>query len=360
MKNGFALALAALVGAGCAGRCAIKPTDEVMLFPTYAYQEGEKKNWVAPVRGWIYEPPSDEKISRVVGMAQSFGGVAETAAQIARLAERIRPFLVETPEGRAIPVEIAGRDVVLDESNESGYFSTVVGIEGDLLVSPASGDEAPITYHTASCEDSPRFEGVVHQPARGALIVVSTLDAAVSDAGAGGRFAFVKNLLFADLRPVSGLPDAYRDWRREGAGFHYVSSLPWQFFPTFRDFLSREGFPAGSFEMRTIPVSAIQIRNIWETVAALLVSPYDFKRNSVETMVERFPDQRLILVGTMDDKDPEVFGDIARAWPDRIEAIHIRDVAGTAKEERDLRLAEAFRDVPPSTWHVFQTGSDLR
>jgi hypothetical protein len=41
-------------------------------------------------------------------------------------------------------------------------------------------------------------------------------------------------------------------WRaNEGAQFHYVSASPWQLYPALAEFRRTNGFPAGTFHLKT-------------------------------------------------------------------------------------------------------------
>lgn len=59
----------------------------------------------------------------------------------------------------------------------------------------------------------------------------------------------------------------------------------------------------------------------------------------------------LILVGDSGERDPEIYGFIARKYPKRIHRIFIRAVKGEKKD--DKRFIKAFEDIPREKWSIF-------
>ena len=59
----------------------------------------------------------------------------------------------------------------------------------------------------------------------------------------------------------------------------------------------------------------------------------------------------LVLVGDSGERDPEIYGTIARLYPKRVLRIFIRAVKGEKGD--DKRFLDAFKDVPREKWLVF-------
>lgn len=71
----------------------------------------------------------------------------------------------------------------------------------------------------------------------------------------------------------------------------------------------------------------------------------------------------LVLIGDSGEKDPEIYGFIARKYPKRVHHIFIRAVKG--ESPRDERFLKAFEGVPEAKWSIFtdplhDLPSDLR
>jgi phosphatidate phosphatase APP1 len=76
----------------------------------------------------------------------------------------------------------------------------------------------------------------------------------------------------------------------------------------------------------------------------LFASSLETKPPVIESILERWPRRTIILVGDSGEYDPEIYGAIARAYPDRVTAILIRDVTGEATDAP--RYRKAFADLP--------------
>jgi len=59
----------------------------------------------------------------------------------------------------------------------------------------------------------------------------------------------------------------------------------------------------------------------------------------------------LVLIGDSGERDPEIYGFIARKYPKRIHQIFIRAVKDESKD--DQRFLKAFKDIPREKWMVF-------
>jgi phosphatidate phosphatase APP1 len=62
-------------------------------------------------------------------------------------------------------------------------------------------------------------------------------------------------------------------------------------------------------------------------------------------------------VGDSGEKDPEIYGQVAREFPRQVRGIFIRDV--TDENRASERYKRAFREVPEPAWVVFQSSSEL-
>jgi phosphatidate phosphatase APP1 len=65
-------------------------------------------------------------------------------------------------------------------------------------------------------------------------------------------------------------------------------------------------------------------------------------------MFQRWPRRRFVLIGDSGEKDPEIYGDLARRFPEQVQRIDVRDLKGEGRDSP--RMKAAFRDVPPEKW----------
>jgi phosphatidate phosphatase APP1 len=63
------------------------------------------------------------------------------------------------------------------------------------------------------------------------------------------------------------------------------------------------------------------------------------------------------MVGDSGERDPEIYGHLARQFPRQVRRILIRRVHGRSLSVD--RLHRAFRDVPRDKWQTFQCPSEL-
>jgi len=61
--------------------------------------------------------------------------------------------------------------------------------------------------------------------------------------------------------------------------------------------------------------------------------------------------RKLILVGDSGERDPEIYGFIARKYPKRVHQIFIRAVKNEIGNE--TRFTKAFERVPKDKWSIF-------
>jgi phosphatidate phosphatase APP1 len=110
------------------------------------------------------------------------------------------------------------------------------------------------------------------------------------------------------------------------------------------------GFPEASFSLKTLRIKDTKVFEV-------LASTKEGKIASIAEHVQRFPARRFVLVGDTGEFDPEVYGEIARRFDDRIVYIAIRNVTGD--DPGSARYAAAFADVD-APWELFTDPAALR
>jgi phosphatidate phosphatase APP1 len=81
------------------------------------------------------------------------------------------------------------------------------------------------------------------------------------------------------------------------------------------------------------------------------------KLEAIGAILSDYPQRRFVLVGDSGERDPEVYGEVARQRPDQVSRIYIRDVTGELPNAS--RYQRAFKDVPADKWRVFQEPETL-
>ncbi|MDX1667271.1 MAG: phosphatase domain-containing protein, partial [Saprospiraceae bacterium] len=107
----------------------------------------------------------------------------------------------------------------------------------------------------------------------------------------------------------------------------YVSSSEWNLYDFLVDFCQARSIPKGPFLLQNLK------RNLWELLWSGGGS-HHHKAEKIKHLLDVFPDLKFILIGDSGQRDPELYTDVAEAYPGRILAIYIRDVAGRKGREK--------------------------
>ncbi|MFM8471099.1 MAG: phosphatidate phosphatase App1 family protein, partial [Limisphaerales bacterium] len=183
------------------------------------------------------------------------------------------------------------------------------------------------------------------------LSVISDVDDTIKVSHVRDRRALLRKTFYEPFQAVDGMAAVYRAWATNGANFHYVSASPWQLYEPLAEFTATNGFPAGSWHLK-------QFRVKDGSFLALFDSPEHYKPAVIEPMLRQFPNRRFILVGDSGERDPEIYGALARKFPQQVHRIYIRDV--TDEDAEAARYQTAFKDVPRERWSVFRQPSEIR
>jgi phosphatidate phosphatase APP1 len=82
-----------------------------------------------------------------------------------------------------------------------------------------------------------------------------------------------------------------------------------------------------------------------------------FKRGAILPLLRDFPRRRFVLIGDSGEQDPEIYGALARDFPDQVWGVYIRDVTGAGPQTP--RYAAAFAGVRRERWAVFRRADEL-
>jgi len=324
--------------------------ETLVVFPTYATLEDDG-DLVVPVRAWVFER-EEESTSRnllVDALSETFD--IETDDQRERFRERIWPFLVDNERGQSVRMQLGDSSFSIGETAANGHVQERVRIPADVVAETLHVDRQrrwlEPTFETDFGSEHVRFP--LHEP--DGLSVVSDIDDTIKHTEVLDRSAMLENTFLEQFRPVEGMAELYRDLEERGStSFHYLSASPWQLLPFLESFADDHDFPNGVFHLRQLRPKSLS------SPADFISGSSHYKVSTVERLVSDFPDRRFVLIGDSGEHDPEVYGKIARRHPDAVAAILIRRVDGA--DNSDDRYAEAFREVPESTWQIIDPPFD--
>ncbi|HUY32231.1 MAG TPA: App1 family protein [Pirellulales bacterium] len=351
------LAVALLVPmVACAARASDLPRDEEMVFfNTSACLDPQGRNWLLPVHGWVFEPDEQSKVKAATleGLRRLLD-IEPTPDELPVFRARAWPFLVENRSRREFSVRVGNRYFILPKSESNGHIRQTIRLpvaEADTLSLGREPTGRWIQFSLVTAEDDDReFAGWARLIAPRGLSVVSDIDDTIKITEVADHKEVLKNTFLRSFEAVPGMADVYRDWAESGAVFHYVSAGPWQLYAPLTEFQVRSGFPAGSFELQPFR---------WKDKSAfnLFREPDSLKRPAIDALLAEFPLRRFIMVGDSGQRDPEMYAELYRRHPRQIARIYIRNVT---RERRDgPRFLEAFAEVPPEIWRVFERAIEI-
>lgn len=334
---------------------AIKPDEQVIFFNTWAYQASKDNTWVIPIHGWVFEPERGS-LTREAALE-----VFEEALELDEMPlnnllfqRHAAWFLVDNERGEHIRVRIGDRDFAAGESQANGHFSTTVMLADEFVAPLAETDlhgRRWLNFTAVMAEgDVRQFRGKVELVNGQGTTVISDIDDTIRITEVRDKdLAFARTFL-QPFEPAPGMAKLYSAWAHSGVSFHYVSSSPWQLYPLLTVFMKGQRFPEATFDLREFRPKDISIMK-------LFADTKEMKLEKIEPMMNRLPHRRFILVGDSGEKDPEVYGELARRYPDRILHVLIRNVTEEAPDNH--RFQQAFKGVPRHHWQLFTQGEDL-
>ncbi len=321
-------------------------SEIVATFPTYATRNGDSVRF--DMRAWVYEPEeSSWTRNAFLEKLRSRLDLDEDSPQARLFDRRARTFLVDNERGQKVRLEIGGETFELGRSAADGHVEDTVEIPLEVAERGFVSTDDGLALRIRAVIDTDHDERDVPVLDDEGRSVISDIDDTVKITGVLNREQMLLNTFVRPFKPVLGLADRYRELASAGAEFHYVTSGPWQLLPFLEEFLEEHGFPLGSFHMRKLRLKSLR------SPIDFITSSHDHKMTAISKLLGDFPSRRFTLVGDSGEADPEVYGNIARSFPDQVEQILIRRVEGA--DNSDARFREAFTDVA-SSWSI----EDLR
>lgn len=329
----------------------LRPDDFVVLFPTAAHLNDDGSAWIVPIHGWVFEPETDDPLRRAAIAAVTKAiGVEPSSVEATILGERLRPFLVDNKRNRLVTLRVAGYEHQLGPTDPQGHFVGEIRVAREVARGAMRSGGLDLEV-VSSKHSSGVFRGrsLLLEPV--GFSVISDIDDTVKVSHVLDKAELLKNTLLREFQAAPGMSELYRTFETQGAVFHYVSCSPWQLYPAITQFLRGNSFPESTFELKRFRLKD-------SSVGDFFAGPEVFKPRSIDALLRAFPKRRFGLIGDSGEKDPEIYGQIAREFPDQIAWIVIRNV--TDESADSVRFVQAFRDLERTRWHLFTDPGTLR
>eukprot|EP00985_Skeletonema_marinoi_P029408 scaffold27797_cov139-Skeletonema_marinoi.AAC.3 len=317
--------------------------ERVVFFPTAATQINET-HWNIPIHGWIFEPEIDsvKRKALIKALGKMFQLKDTETKSILR--QRLMPFAVDNQSLQYVRITIvkSGQQLIhrLPRSAKDGHFF------GNLTMPIEVEDLQDGKLHYKAIDSERYFPGRVHIIPPTGVSIISDIDDTVKITNYLNKKEFYKNTFIRDFKAVPGMKDVFLKCRSQydNCAFHFVSASPYQLFEELSSFFEAEGFPLATYHLKRIRVKD-------KTLLQLFADPFEYKIGQIERILHKYPQRKFILIGDSGEKDPEVYVELCRRYPEQIEKIWIRNVNDADASRMD--------GVDEAKWRYFSTGSDL-
>lgn len=304
------------------------------------------------IRGSVYEPEHRWFALAALRKALDLADIEMSPAERHVFAQRARLFLVDHEQHKSVVVRVGKTNLAVARTGDNGWFAATVQIAMPAAMAVAQDGVELAIEAVLSPTDPRRVKGACYLVRHDGLSVVSDIDDTIRITEMHDRRAMLRNTFMRPFKPVPGMAQLYQKLAGTyGAVFHYVSASPWQLYLPLSEFVHSNGFPAGTFHLK-------QFQWRIESFLSLMAGPEKYKLDVIEPMLRRFPNRKFLFIGDSTERDPEVYGALARKHPKQVVGIWIRDVEGGPRTAE--RYQKAFADLPDLLWHVFNDPNEIR
>jgi phosphatidate phosphatase APP1 len=326
----------------------LDPDEEVIFYSTLGRRA--ETGWECDVRGCVFE--FERRAAATALLRRFLGQDADTLEPeaVAVFRQRTRLFTIDHKRGKRVTVEVARNSFTLGPTRANGQLQGRILVSDELVGADSPARRLPIRLvGKTPLAGAPSAE--VHLLPEQGLSVISDVDDTIKISQVSQRRELLRNTFCRPWQPVAGMPELYQAWAgQSNATFHYVSASPWQLYLPLWEFLGQNHFPTGTVHLR-------EFRLTLGNAVAVLRSPVDFKRETIEPILNQYPQRCFMLVGDSGEKDPEAYAALARKYPRQIVRILIRDITGESLDSG--RYQRAFAQLRVGLAHVFRDPAEL-
>lgn len=337
-------------------RTNIGATDRVVLYPSCGHFESTSQTWRIEVCGTVFEEGAISwRKQLLLRLLQRVAKVQPDESQRAIFDSRIREFIAPTERGKRLEVRVGEKVYpIRKKTKRNGRFIGIVRIPRDEVDGLRRDGHLTDDWLELRIEtpygDERGFLGRAQLIESQGVSVISDIDDTIKVTDVHSRRALLENTFLREFRAIDGMAAIFQDWESQGAAFHFVSSSPWPLYSSLEAFLTATGFPGGTFHLRSFRLHQHMLRR-------LLLIRRRGKITSMHAIMKRFPHRQFLLVGDSGERDPEIYGTLARKFPAQVLGIYIRDLA--ALPMSDERRRKAFRGIPADRYLVFRHIDEL-
>jgi hypothetical protein len=328
---------------------AVVTGTKTVVFDTAAHFEAASKDWVIPLHAWVYLPQqSSVRKAAIAALLRRKYGLQTDATTQAFFDQRINLLLADNKGGQTPQIAI---NAAADDWTYRPMPKTVANGHTRLEIAYGPDDPAIKRFvDLAVAGPGALPEARAHLIRQEGVSVICDIDDTVKDSGVLDKRRLWESTFFKPFSAVQGMAPLVKRLAGKDAAVHYVSSSPWHLYQPLRSWLQADGFPVSSLHLKHIRLKDSSILDI-------LKSPVETKPPIISALLKRYPGRTFVLVGDSGEKDPEVYGAIARTFPKQVARILIRRAPGD--QSGAARFEQAFASLPRDLWQVFDDPSQV-
>ena len=323
----------------------LKSDEFVQLQDSTAKTDALGKTQVR-VHAWVYErerrPGARTLFARYLGINLD----ALSAPEQAAFSERTKLFLVDVQKNKTLTL------ITSDGSKIQLSKTDTYGASNELVTLPMTEQNSLWENYSVQGPQQ-KFKGRALRVPNQCVSIVSDVDDTIRDTNVLNKHEMLMNTFVRPLKALPSMASLYQNAVAvPGVRIHYVSNAPYALYPLLQQFLRGAQFPEGSMHLRAVSFKS----SIWRAVLNFK-QVNTHKTEVIENLLRDFPERSFVLIGDTGEQDPEIYGAIARAHPDRVRMILLHDITGDARA--GPRFQREMRDVPAPKWLLYTDAKSL-
>ncbi|MGK7395744.1 MAG: App1 family protein [Candidatus Cyclobacteriaceae bacterium M3_2C_046] len=302
--------------------------DPIIIYPYHGYANDEK----LIVQGRVLEQE---------GILKDFKEPETTWEKIKYMYRRY-----ESDEIPNIHVMIRiGEYQELVKTDEEGFFHATIDLEKPLKAEDTFWLKVDYKIYNNPYTDQPVItnQGEVLIPGKNSrFVVVSDVDDTIIQSFATNTYLKIKTLVFnkATSRiPFPGVPAFYQALQSQTNHFNplfFVSGSTWNIYDLLNRFCQHNDIPKAPFFLRQFDL---------DNDILFLKDTKEFKLKQIYHLMQFYDDLPFIFIGDSGQKDPEIYYQLARKYPERVKAIYIRKIHEKKLSDNRKKMIRELKDL---------------
>ncbi len=314
-------------------------------FDAVKYRLGERFDrddpiQILPYRG--YGTPERLHLSGRVLEDEPVGAAGENDSLWKNMANTWKRFESDEVPFARVRVRVPGWEKEVTADDE-GYFHAA--IEAPKLTGTDTWHPVELELsHPEQPEPGVRATGQVMVPSADAEYgVISDIDDTVVETGVTKRLAMARTVFLGNARtrlPFKGVAAFYQalvEGIQDGGPnpIFFVSGSPWNLYDLLIEFMDLQSIPRGPLLLKDFGLGPSKL---------LKTDTREHKLGCIRPILDLYPKLPFILIGDSGERDPEIYREVVREYPGRIQAIYIRQIGSGRRDEEVLELAKEVRE----------------